>query len=149
MNGAQTGFDESKFREDYAMLENAKNQLEALGRQQQLIQLAIEEHVRARETIKGLMKGTPGDEVLIPVGADSYIHARISDNRDAIVGVGSATSIRRNPEDAEKILDSKIDDLSRAFKSVADRAAQTEAYIQELSDRVQQQYDLMQTGGQP
>lgn len=149
MNGAQTGFDESKFREDYAMLENAKNQLEALARQQQLIQLAIEEHVRARETIKGLMKGTPGDEVLIPVGADSYIHARISDNRDAIVGVGSATSIRRNPEDAEKILDSKIDDLSRAFKSVADRAAQTEAYIQELSDRVQQQYDLMQTGGQP
>ncbi len=149
MNGAQTGFDEGKFREDYAMLENAKNQLEALARQQQLIQLAIEEHVRARETIKGLMKGSPGDEVLIPVGADSYIHARISDNRDAIVGVGSATSIRRKPEDAEKILDSKIDDLSRAFKSVADRAAQTEAYIQDLSDRVQQQYDLMQTGGQP
>jgi prefoldin alpha subunit len=149
VTGAQTGFDEGKFREDYAMLENAKNQLEALARQQQLIQLAIEEHVRARETIKGLMKGSPGDEVLIPVGADSYIHARISDNRDAIVGVGSATSIRRNPEDAEKILDSKIDDLSRAFKSVADRAAQTESYIQDLSDRVQQQYDLMQTGGQP
>jgi len=149
VNGGQKGFDESKFREDYAMLENAKTQLEALGRQQQLIQLAIEEHVRARETIKGLMKGVPGDEVLIPVGADSYIHARISDNRDAIVGVGSATSIQRNPEEAEKVLDAKIDDLSRVFKSVTDRAAQTEAFIQELSERVQQQYDLMQSGIQP
>ena len=149
MNAAQTGFDEGKFREDYAMLETAKNQLDALIKQQQLIQMAIEEHVRARETIKSLIKGSPGDEILIPVGADSYVHAKISDNRDAIVGVGSATSIRRSPEDAEKILDSKIDDLSRAFKSVVDRAAQTEAYIQDLSDKVQQQYELLQPGVQP
>lgn len=142
-------FDEGRFREDYALLETAKNQLEALAKQQQLIQLAIEEHVRARETVKALAKGSAGDEVLIPVGADSYIHAKISDNRDAIVGVGAATSIRRSPEEAEKILDSKIDDLSRAFKTVVDRAAQTEAYIQELSDKVQQQYELLQSGAKP
>ncbi len=149
MSADQKGFDEGKFREDYALLETAKNQLDALVKQQQLIQMAIEEHVRARETIKSLAKGSTGDEVLIPVGADSYIYAKVSDNRDAIVGVGSATSIRRNPEEAEKILDSKIDDLSRAFKTVTDRAAQTEAYIQDLSDKVQQEYELLQTGIQP
>lgn len=149
MSAEQKGFDEGKFREDYAMLETAKTQLDALIKQQQLIQMAIEEHVRARETIRSLVKGAPGDEILIPVGADSYVHAKISDNRDAVVGVGSATSIRRKPEEAEKILDSKIDDLSRAFKSVSDRAGQTDAYIQELSDKVQQQYELLQSGAQP
>lgn len=143
------GFDEGKFREDYALLETAKNQMDALAKQQQLIQMAIEEHVRARETIKSLAKGSPGDDILIPVGADSYVHARMSDDRNAVVGVGSTTSIRRSPEDAEKILDSKIDDLSRAFKAVVDRAAQTEAYIQELSDKVQQQYELLQSGAKP
>jgi len=142
----EKAFDERKFREDYAMLESAKAQLEALAKQQQLIQLAIEEHVRARETVKSLKKGNPGDDILIPVGADSYIHASISENRDAVVGVGSAVSIRKDPDEAEKILDSKIDDLSRAFKSVADRAAQTEAHIQEMSEKVQQQYDLLQSG---
>jgi prefoldin alpha subunit len=141
-------FDEQKFREDYTMLESAKAQLEALAKQQQLIQLAVEENVRARETIKSLIKGSPGDEILIPVGADSYIHAKISDNRNAIVGVGSNTSIRRTPEEAEKILDEKIDDLSRAFKAVMDRAAQLEAMVQDLSEKVQQQYDIMQAGGQ-
>lgn len=149
MSAEQAGFDEGKFREDYALLETAKNQLDALIKQQQLIQMAIEEHVRARETIKSLSKGSPGDEILIPIGADSYIHAKISENRDAVVGVGSATSIRRNPEDAENVLDAKIDDLSRAFKTVSDRAAQTEAYIQDLSEKVQQQYELLQTGAQP
>lgn len=141
-------FSERQFREDYAMLETAKTQLDALMKQQQLIQMAVEEHVRARETIKSLSKGTPGDDVLIPIGADSYIHAKISDNRNAIVGVGSNTSIRRSPEEAEKILDEKIDELSRAFKTVTDRAAQTEAMIQELSEKVQQQYDVLQATGQ-
>ena len=141
-------FNERQFREDYAMLETAKGQLDALGKQQQLIQLAVEEHVRARETIKALSKGNPGDDVLIPVGADSYIHAKISDNRNAIVGVGSSTSIRRTPEEAEKILDEKLDELSRAFKAVSDRAAKLEEMVQGLSEKVQEQYDAMQASGQ-
>jgi len=138
---------EQKLREDYSMLETAKAQLDALIKQQQLIQLAIEEHVRARETIKSVAKGAPGDELLIPLGADSYIHAKVSNNRDAVVGVGSGVSIRRSPEDTEKILDGKIDDLSRAFKTVGERAAQTEALVQDLSEKVQEQVDLLQSGG--
>jgi prefoldin alpha subunit len=138
---------EQQVRDTYMMLESAKAQVEGLVRQQELIQLAVEEHVRARETIKQITKGVADDEILVPLGADSYIHARISNNKDAIVGVGSGVSIRRSPEAAEKILDSKIDDLSRAFKSIADKAAQTEALIQELTEKVQSQYDLLQPGG--
>jgi prefoldin alpha subunit len=141
-------FSERQFREDYAMLESAKSQLDALGKQQQLIQLAVEEHVRARETVKALTTGNPGDDVLIPIGADSYIHAKISDNRNAIVGVGSNTSIRRTPEEAEKILDEKLDELARAFKAVSERAAKLEEMVQGLSEKVQEQYDAMQAGGQ-
>ena len=138
---------EQQVRESYMMLESAKAQLVGLAKQQELIQLAVEEHVRARETIKEIAKGAADDEVLVPLGADSYSPARISDNQDAIVGVGSGISIRRSPEEAEKILDTKIDDLSRAFKSITDKAAQTEAMIQELSEKVQAQYDLLQSGG--
>ncbi len=138
---------ERQFREDYAMLENLKQQLDALGKQQQLIQLAVEEHVRARETVKSLTNGSPGDEVLIPIGADSYVHAKISDNRTIIVGVGSSTSIRRTPEEAEKILDEKLDELSRAFKAISDRASKLEQMAQELSEKVQLQYDALQAGG--
>ncbi|OGS42688.1 MAG: prefoldin subunit alpha [Euryarchaeota archaeon RBG_16_62_10] len=136
--------DERQLREDYATLEAAKAQLDGLAKQQQLVQLAIDEHVRARETIKDLTKGAAGDDSLVPIGADSYIHAKVSDNRHAIVGVGSAVSIRRSPEEAEKVLDSRIDDLSRAFKSLADRATQTEMMIQDLSEKVQAQIEQLQ-----
>ena len=139
---------EQSLRESYVMLDTAKAQLEGLVKQQQLIQLAVDEHVRARETIKDLAKGNIGDDILIPLGADSYIHAKISDRRDAIVGVGAGVSILRTPEAAQKILDDKIDELSRAFKSITDKAAQTEGMIQELTDRVQAQMDALRSGGQ-
>lgn len=136
---------EAELRDGMAMLENAKAQLDALAKQQQLIQLAIEEHVRARETVKKVVEGAPGDDIMIPIGADSYIYAKISDRRDGIVGVGSGVSIQRKPEDAEKFLDGKIDELTQAFKKVADRASQTEAMIEELSARLEDMYAKMQS----
>ena len=145
---SQEPITEQSLRESYVMLDTAKAQLEGLMKQQQLIQLAVDEHVRARETIKDLAKGEIGDDILIPLGADSYIHAKISDRRDAIVGVGAGVSILRTPEDAQKILDDKIDELSRAFKTVTDKASQLEGMIQELTDRVQSQMDILRSAGQ-
>lgn len=136
---------DQQFRDNYVMLETAKAQLEGLIRQQQLIQMAVEEHVRARETVKRLAAGTPGDDILVPIGADSYVHASISQNKEALIGVGSGVSISKSAEEAEKILDARIDELSRAFKAVAEKAAQTEALIQELSEKLQAQYDRLQS----
>lgn len=146
--GEQEPVTEQSLRESYVMLDTAKAQLEGLMKQQQLIQLAVDEHVRARETIKDLAKGEIGDDILIPLGADSYIHAKISDRRDAIVGVGAGVSILRTPSEAQKILDEKIDELSRAFKSVTDKASQLEGMIQELTDKVQSQMDVLRAAGQ-
>jgi prefoldin alpha subunit len=139
---------EQNLRDNVMMLETAKAQLDGLLKQQELIQLAVDEHVRARETIKQMMKSAPGEEILVPLGADSYIHAKVSDNKDAVVGIGSGVSLRKSPEEAEKVLDTRIDDLSRAFKSVSEKAAQTEGLIQELSEKVQSQYDQLQAKGQ-
>lgn len=131
---------ERKLQQDYAMLENAKAQLEGLLRQQQLIQLAVDEHVRARETIKAIAKGQSGDDLLVPIGADSYVPAKISETGEVVIGIGAGVSIQKGADEAEKFLDSKIDELSRAFKSVTDRAQQMESAIQELTEKLQSQY---------
>lgn len=138
--------DESALRENMMRLETAKAQLEGLSKQQELIQLAIEEHVKARETVKSLAKSASGDELMIPVGADSYIYAKATDRKEVVIGVGSDVSIQRNAEEAEKILDARVEELAQAFQKVAEMAAQTEGAIQELSEKVQKQYEQVQSG---
>lgn len=138
--------DEMDLRENMLRLENAKAQLEALSKQQELIQLTVEEHVKARETVKSLAKSAPGDELMIPVGADSYIFAKASERKDVVLGVGSGVSVQRGADEAEKMLDARIDELAQAFQRVAEMAAQTEEAIQTLSDKIQQQYEKTQSG---
>jgi len=138
--------DESALRENMMRLETAKAQLEGLSKQQELIQLAIEEHVKARETVKSLAKSASGDELMIPVGADSYIYAKATDRKEVVIGVGSDVSIQRNAEEAEKTLDARIEELAQAFQKVAEMAAHTEGAIQELSEKVQKQYEQVQSG---
>jgi len=128
--------DESALRENMMRLETAK----------ELIQLAIEEHVKARETVKSLAKSASEDALMIPVGADSYIYAKATDRKEVVIGVGSDVSIQRNAEEAEKILDARVEELAQAFQKVAEMAAQTEGAIQELSEKVQKQYEQVQSG---
>lgn len=138
--------DEAALRENMMRLETAKAQLEALSRQQELIQLAIEEHVKARETVKSMAKSAQGDELMIPVGADSYIYANASERKDVVIGVGSGVSVQRDAGAAEKILDERVEDLAQAFQKVSEMAAQTEGAIHELTERIQQQYEEVQSG---
>jgi prefoldin alpha subunit len=140
--------DDTALRENMMRLETAKAQLEGLAKQQELIQLAIEEHAKARETVKNLAKSASGDDLMIPIGADSYIYARASDRKDVVVGVGSGVSIQRDAEEAEKILDARIEELAQAFQKINDIAAQTESAINELNEKIQEQYERLQSGQQ-
>jgi prefoldin subunit 5 len=62
-----------------------------------------------------------------------------------VLGVGAGISIQRTPEETERILDGKIDELSQAFKKISERASQLESMINELSDKIQNEYAAMQT----
>ena len=130
--------DENEAREAVAMIETAKAQLDALARQQEIIRLTVDEHSRAKATIEKLAAGEAGEEVLVPIGADSFIHAKISDNKDAVIGMGAGVSFQRPPEEAMKMLDARMDELNRAMRKIAERAEQTELTVQQLSEKVQQ-----------
>ena len=136
---------EEEAREAVVMLETAKAQLEAFVRQQEIIRLTIDEHRRAKETIERFAQGTPGEDVLIPIGADALIHAKISENRNAVVGIGAGVSFERSSEEAGKVIDVRIDDLNRALQRVTERVEQTEQSMQKLSEEVQKFYSQAET----
>lgn len=132
--------DENEAREAAAMIETAKAQYEALMRQREIIGLTIDEHARAKDTISRVATGNPGDEILVPVGAEAFIHARISEDKNAVIGVGANVSFQRSPEEAEKLLSARIDELNRALHKITERAEQTEMTVQQLSEKIQTYY---------
>ena len=132
--------DEAEARDAAAMIETAKAQYEALMRQQEIIRLTLDEHKRAKETISRVAAGRPGDDLLVPVGAEAFIHAKVSEDKNAIIGVGASVSFQRTPEEAEKLLASRMDELNRALHKINERVEQTEMTVQQLSEKIQEYY---------
>ncbi|MDH3364614.1 MAG: prefoldin subunit alpha [Thermoplasmata archaeon] len=132
--------DENEAREAAAMIETARAQLEALARQQEIIKLTIDEHNRAKDTIGRISAGEPGEDVLVPIGADSFVHAKISDNKNAVIGIGASVSFQHTPEKAAKVIDARMDELNRAFKKITERMEQTEQSVAQLSEKIQRFY---------
>ncbi len=137
---------EDELRQNMSLLENAKAQLEGFGRQRELILMTIDEHKRTADTIKNLVKGAPGDEILIPIGAEAFVYATISEKSDVVVGVGGDVSVQRTHEEAGKMIDARISDLHSALGRIEEHVAKTQAFVQELTEKVQAQYNAMQAG---
>jgi len=58
-----------------AVLDQYREQIEALAQQQEIVRISLEEHMRARETLTRYREAGKGAEVLVPVGANSFLVA--------------------------------------------------------------------------
>jgi prefoldin alpha subunit len=110
--------DEEHVRRLLMQIESGKRQMEQLNRQAQLMESAMAElnsTVDALNTLKGLK---PGVEVLVQVGAGSYVRAALKDTENVLVGVGAEMSVEKGIPDAVEALESRKKQLNDSYSSV-------------------------------
>jgi prefoldin alpha subunit len=125
-------------------LEIYKMQLESLAQQVHIFQVSLEEAIRARETMKAFLTAKEGDELLIPIGASSFVSAKATGEKKAIVGVGSRVSVEKDLEGAVAFMDGTVKEISDALKRSGDSIAEAETNARNLSLAVQQEYQRRQ-----
>lgn len=128
---------------EYEML---RSQLEALAQQNELLTMSLEEHMRAKETMTRFQEGGKGSEILVPVGANSFLFAEIKVPDKAIVGIGSDLTVEEDMGEAIKRLDGKIEDLNTALKSLAEKIVEVSQNAEEKSEIVRTLYAQAQQG---
>ncbi|HIH77195.1 MAG TPA: prefoldin subunit alpha [Methanomassiliicoccales archaeon] len=137
---------EQEMRQAMGTLEAYKAQLEAINEQGQLLQMSLEDHSRAKDTLEAVAKGKPGEEVLMPVGGSAYVYASIVSSDRVLVGVGTGVSVDKPMEDAIATVDVRIGELMDALKKASESRTVVESKMQQLSQIVQQEYQRMQQG---
>jgi len=131
-------------RQALTVLDTYKMQIDALTGQAQLLQMSLEESVRARDTLKALDNAKEGDEILIPVGASSFVPAKVSGSKTAVVGVGSRVSVEKGLGEAAEYMSSSAGEISEALKKATDALAEIDIAARNLSAAVQQEYQRRQ-----
>jgi len=135
---------DDELRQALSVLEVYKSQLEALAQQAQIFQMSLEEAIKARETMKAFLNAKEGDELLIPVGGASFVFAKATDSKKAIVGIGSRISVDMELNDAVAYMENTVKEISEAYKRSGEAITEMEMNARNLSLTVQQEYQRRQ-----
>lgn len=135
---------EAELRRGLAVLDQYREQLEALGQQQEIVRVSLEEHMRARETLLRYKEAGKGAEVLVPVGANAFVVAEVREAGKAFVGVGSdVVLLDEIPKQIER-LDARIKSIGEAMTAIGERLAELQERAESQSASVQGMYDRLQ-----
>jgi len=111
--------------------------LKTLQERAELLGQKLEELQKTKFSIEELKNANPA-KAFIPLGSGNFVRGSIENCEEVLVGIGSDIAIKKNRQDALKILDSRIneleDDLNNILKQVSVFVMQLEKVQQEIEN---------------
>ena len=131
---------DDELRQMLALMESYKNRTEALSRQVNVLRSTLDEVNMANESIKALLAAKEGDEIMVPIGASSFMNVKVASNKNIIVGIGSNISVEKTPEDASQYMEANAAELTEALKKTVDALNEVQKALSTVSEAVQIEY---------
>jgi len=102
------------------------------------VRQAINEHEKAIETIKQLRKMKAGDELIVPIGANSSVYVTLSSTDKIIVRIGGGISAERDPDSSIAFLNEMKNELENTQREMAGELQKIDQEAQVLQARMQE-----------
>ncbi len=135
---------EQQVQEDLMRLDAYRTQLSQLLQQSQFLESSRADHLRARETLDGLDQLDSSREIVIPLGAETYVRGTAATNAPVLIGIGSGVVAEMDRAKASEVLHERLTRLDQAGRELG---GQIDA-IQERIDILTQRIEAMTQSGQ-
>ncbi len=132
--------EDAELRQAIAVMESYKERVEALSRQVQVLRVSLEEVTLTSDALKAFKDAKEGDEIMIPVGASSFVTVKVTSNKNVVVGIGSNISVEKDVTDAVEYMEANGAEISEALKKSADALNEAQQTLANISSAVQQEY---------
>ena len=131
---------DEELRQMLALMDSYKNRVEALTRHAQVLRSTLDEVNMADTSIKTLIDAKEGDEIMVPIGASSFMNVKVTSNKNIIVGIGSGISVEKTPEEASKFMEANAAEISEALKKTVDAVQEVQQALTTVSEAVKTEY---------
>lgn len=118
--------------------EYLRSQAEALQKNLEMINSSLSEFGVVLESLDEIKTQDKKNEILVPIGADSFVSAKIIDTKKVIVGLGADVAVKKSIPQAKKDLEARMKELDEARGEVSERLGMMLRRIEELTPRMQQ-----------
>ncbi len=127
--------------------EQIRGQIEALQEGLSMIDSAIMQMDSALEALTAASGLSAGNEILLPVGADSFLSAKITDTENVLVGIGAEVAVKKNFADAISDVKSRKDVLVKTRDGRGRELERLVGFAQEMAPKLQAMMAKTQSGG--
>lgn len=111
---------------------------EALQARINMVNAVITDLTYANMTLEGLEKQKENTELLIPIGGNSFIRARLENPDKVTVGIGAGVSVEKNIQEAKEIIRKRLEDLEKSRASLQQQLSQIIDKINEDRERFEE-----------
>ena len=127
-----------------ATMERVRSQIEAYAREVEVLEVGINEHLRAKSTLTALTTTKNGTELLVPIGAGAYAFAKADATDTVLVSLGSGVRIEEDVPAAIGRIDTRLETIRQRQQRMIAELRQLENAAESLNERI----ESMARGGQ-
>ncbi len=129
---------EREIEQGIATLETIKVHMDNLQNQIAALDLSIQEHEKAIETMESY-KDMEGEEILVPIGAGVFIGAKIN-GKKSLITIGNSLYTELPPEQILEKLKKRKEDLEKLKAKLTDDLYRLQQNYAALSAKVEENY---------
>ncbi len=89
-----------------------------------MINAVVTDLTYASMTLEGLEKEKENSELLVPIGGNSYIKAKLENPDKVIVGMGAGVSVEKTLQETKEIIKKRLENLEKTRMSFQQQLAQ-------------------------
>ncbi len=135
---------EEEITRNLTLLEYYKQQLESIDMQLQYLQSTLADYQRARITVEQLHVADENSELLIPIGAGTFINGSLKNASNVLIGVGAGIVIEKPVDEAVIKLEERIRRIQENLEKMASLGQKIQSDAEELSHKTQQMMEATQ-----
>ena len=122
---------EEELRRTSAEIRFLEQTAEAIQSRINMVNAVITDLVYASMTLEGLEKEKENSELLVPIGSNSYIKAKLENPDKVIIGMGAGVSVEKTLQEAKEIVKKRQENLGKTRMSLQQQLAQVAERITE------------------
>jgi prefoldin alpha subunit len=135
---------QKKIEEMVHELNHHQANVEVLRTNVEAVEAQINQITITGVTLDGITKAEEGQEVLLPIGSNSFVFATIKDVQKVILGIGSDVAIETTIEKAQEKLAERLQELRGISTTLQNQLRTSLQRVEELRANMQEIYNKMQ-----
>ncbi|MBD3304638.1 prefoldin subunit alpha [Candidatus Woesearchaeota archaeon] len=124
--------DAQVMQQKYMEMQMIDQQLKQIQQQLHAVEQQSMEVESVIDALGSILKVEPGSDILVPLSSGIFVKAKIQDNRELLVNVGSNTTVSKSVPEVEEMLKKQLGELEKVKKDMTGKFSELANKMQAL-----------------